>query len=75
MSSELKVDNYYLLNVSVGIRILTYSCKILEITKDGFITIKDKYGEKWSYNKNNIISYLPLNKRDVKAIFGVDIDD
>ena len=52
----MEIGKRYIIRVSVGNRILTYTCKILEID-EFFIKFEDKYGEIQNYNKNSIVNF------------------
>ena len=52
----MKRGDTYKIVIEVNERMLTYTGEIIE--DDGtFITFKDKYGNTYSYNKNNIVSF------------------
>ena len=53
---NLIVGKSYKLRIKIGDRILTYTCKVLEIDSD-FITFEDKFGETHSFNRSTVMSY------------------
>ena len=60
---KLKVGSKYKLVVSVGGQILTFNCVVDEIY-DNFISFTDKYGRRYNYNQNVIISYEEVNNEE-----------
>jgi hypothetical protein len=53
---NLIIGKEYKLRIKIGDRVLTYTCKILQIDTD-FVTFEDKFGETHSYNRSTIMSY------------------
>ena len=51
----MEIDKTYKLRIRVANEDLTYTGTIIAID-DTFITFRDKFGKRLSYNKNNIIS-------------------
>jgi len=51
----LEVNKKYLISLKIGQNILTYTCTILEVDEH-FFSFIDKFGKKFTYNKNLIIS-------------------
>jgi len=61
---NLTVGKKYKISLSIGGKILTYSCTI-ESIDDTFICFVDKFGDKYNYNKNLIISFDEIETEDV----------
>jgi len=58
---DLVVGKKYKISLSIGGKILTYSCKI-ESIDDTFICFTDKFNQKFNYNKNLIISFVEIEE-------------
>jgi len=56
---NLIIGKSYKLRIKIGDRVLTYTCKVLEIDAD-FITFEDKFGETHSFNRSTIMSYAEV---------------
>lgn len=52
----MKIGDTYKIVVQVNERLLTYTGTITEID-EVFISFTDKFGSKYSYNKNTLISF------------------
>lgn len=70
---NLTTNSYYKIVVSVGDKILTYFAKIISVSD--FITFEDKFGEFYSYNKLNVVSYKSLSDDEIKLYFKKDIEN
>jgi len=53
----LKINTSYILVFKIDEKNLTYTCKILELDDDGFITLLDKFNRTKSYHKRFLIEY------------------
>ena len=53
---NLIIGNLYKLRIKIGEKVLTFTCKIIEIDSD-FITFEDKFGETHSFNRSTVMSY------------------
>lgn len=53
---NLIVGKSYKLRIKIGDKVLTFTCKIIEIDAD-FVTFEDKFGETHSFNRSTIMSY------------------
>ena len=52
----MNINETYIIRIEVNGKFLTYTGKI--ISEDAnFITFEDKFGKKFSYNKNCIVSF------------------
>ena len=58
---ELKVGNSYILVVEGTNRKLTYHCTIIAVD-DSSVTFTDKFGSKFSYRRDAIISSEEISK-------------
>ena len=52
----MNIGDTYIIRIEVEDRLFTYTGKIISIDDD-FVTFIDKYGTRFSYNKNKIISF------------------
>lgn len=57
----MNINATYIIRVEVNNKFLTYTAKIIS-EDSNFITFEDKFGKKYSYNKNCIVSYEEVVK-------------
>lgn len=57
----MEIGKKYKIVVEVANKELTYTAIIIS-KEDGFISIKDKFGNILNYNKNNIVSYEEVSE-------------
>jgi len=60
---NLEVGKKYKISLSIGGKVLTYSCTI-ESVDDTFICFIDKFNRRYNYNKSLIISYEEIIEED-----------
>ncbi len=58
---NLIVGKRYKISLSIGGKILTYSC-IVESVDEIFVCFIDKYDHEYNYNKSLIISYAEIEE-------------
>lgn len=57
----MNIGDTYIIRIEVENKLYTYTGKI--ISEDStFITFIDKYGKRWTYNKDKIISFEEIEK-------------
>ena len=55
------IGNSYIINVEINNAVLTYHCTITE-DDEIFVAFLDKFGKKFTYNKNTIKSVQEVKK-------------
>lgn len=60
---KMKIGKTYKIIVEIAGKELTYTAKVIS-KEDGFISIIDKFGNLYNYNKNKIVSYTE-SKEDI----------
>ena len=71
---NLVVGKYYKISLSVGGKLLTYTCVIKDID-DTFIEFVDKYNQTFNYNKKLIISFKELNEDEIVSFEKINKGD
>lgn len=56
----MEIGKKYKIVIEIAGKELTYTAEIIS-KEDGFVTIEDKFGNIYNYNKNKIVSFTELN--------------